>query len=44
MWHAWEITEKCTGFGSESPKERDLSEDRGIDGIRMDVREKGLEA
>jgi hypothetical protein len=32
MWHAWERREKCTGFWWESPRERDHSEDRGIDG------------
>jgi hypothetical protein len=41
MWHAWERKEKCTGFWWESPKERDHSEDRGVDGIRMDLREIG---
>jgi hypothetical protein len=29
MWHAWESREKCA---RESPKERDHSEDRGVDG------------
>jgi hypothetical protein len=32
MWHAWERREKCTRFRWESPKERDHSEDQGIDG------------
>jgi hypothetical protein len=32
MRHAWERREKCTRFWWESPKERDDSEDRGIDG------------
>jgi hypothetical protein len=32
MWHAWERGEKCTRFCCESPKERDHSEDQGIDG------------
>jgi hypothetical protein len=32
MWHAWERRENCTGYWWESPKERDHSEDRGIDG------------
>jgi hypothetical protein len=32
MWHAWERREKCTRFWWESPKERDNSEDRDIDG------------
>jgi hypothetical protein len=32
MWHAWERREKCTTFWWESPKERDHSEDQGIDG------------
>jgi hypothetical protein len=31
--------EKYTGFWWESPKERVHSEDRGVDGIRMDPRE-----
>jgi hypothetical protein len=39
MWHAWERREKCTRFLWESPKERDHSEDQGIDGIRMDLGE-----
>jgi hypothetical protein len=33
MWHAWEIRGKCTSFfWWESPKERDHSENRGING------------
>jgi len=32
MWHAWERREKCTRFWWESPKERDHSEDQGVDG------------
>jgi hypothetical protein len=42
MWHAWERREKCTRFWWESPKERDRSEDQGVDEmneIRMGVRE-----
>jgi hypothetical protein len=31
MWHAWERREKCTRFRWESLKERDHSEDRGVD-------------
>jgi hypothetical protein len=31
MWHAWKMREKCTRFWWESPKERDHSEDRGVD-------------
>jgi hypothetical protein len=42
MWHARERTEKCTRFWWERPKERDLLEDRGVDG-RMDLREIGWE-
>jgi hypothetical protein len=34
MWHAWERREKCTRFWWESPKERDHSEDQGVD-VRM---------
>jgi hypothetical protein len=41
MWHAWERREKCTRFWWESPKETDHSEDRGVDGIWMDLRETG---
>jgi hypothetical protein len=33
MWHVWERTEKCTRFWWESLKERDHSEDRGVDGM-----------
>jgi hypothetical protein len=32
MWHAWERREVCTIFWWENPKERDHSEDRGVDG------------
>jgi hypothetical protein len=32
MWHAWERGERCTGFWWESPKEKDLLEDQGVDG------------
>jgi hypothetical protein len=32
MWHAWGKREKCTRFRWEIPKERDDSEDQGIDG------------
>jgi hypothetical protein len=32
MWHAWERREKCTRFWWESQKERDRSEDQGVDG------------
>jgi hypothetical protein len=37
MWHAWENREICTPFWWEIPKERDYSEDRGVDGLRMDL-------
>jgi hypothetical protein len=37
MWHAWERREKCTSFFNKKPKERDHSEDRGVDG-RMGTR------
>jgi alpha-glucosidase (family GH31 glycosyl hydrolase) len=33
---------KCTKFWWETLKERDYLEDRGIDGIRMDLRDIGL--
>jgi hypothetical protein len=42
MWHAWERSGNFTGFYLESPKERDYLKDKGIDGIRMVVREIGL--
>jgi hypothetical protein len=32
MWHAWAGIEKYRRFWLESPKERDHSEDRGVDG------------
>jgi hypothetical protein len=32
MWHAWERGETCKGFWWESPKERDLLKDQGVDG------------
>jgi hypothetical protein len=32
MWYAWERTEKCTEVRWKIPKERDHSEDRGVDG------------
>jgi hypothetical protein len=32
MWHAWDRREKCTRFWWESPKGRDHSEDRVVDG------------
>jgi hypothetical protein len=39
MWHAWERRGNSTRFWWESPMERDLSEDQGEDGIRMDLGE-----
>jgi hypothetical protein len=41
MWHIWEKGAMCTGFWSESPKERDHLKDQGIDGIKLDLREIG---
>jgi hypothetical protein len=43
MWHALERREKCSTFCWECPKERDHSEDRGIEGsgTRMDIGETG---
>jgi hypothetical protein len=32
MWPAWYRREKCTRFSWESLKERDHSEDEGVDG------------
>jgi hypothetical protein len=32
MWHAWEKRGKCTGFWRKSLKERDHSENQGVDG------------
>jgi hypothetical protein len=32
MWHGWERGETGTGFWWESPKEKDHSEDQGVDG------------
>jgi hypothetical protein len=32
MWHTLETREKSTRFWWESPKERDHSHDRGVDG------------
>jgi hypothetical protein len=32
MWHAWERREKCKGLWWESLRERDYSEDKGVDG------------
>jgi hypothetical protein len=32
MWHAWERSENNARFWWESPKEKDLLEDRGLDG------------
>jgi hypothetical protein len=40
-WHAWERKGKCTGCWLERQKENDYSEDQGVDGIRMDLKEIG---
>jgi hypothetical protein len=32
MWHAWDRGEKCTKFWWGSPKERDHSENQGVEG------------
>jgi hypothetical protein len=32
MWHTWERRENCTMFWWGSLKERDLLDDRGVDG------------
>jgi hypothetical protein len=32
MWHAWKRRENCTRFWWESLKDRDHSEDQGVDG------------
>jgi hypothetical protein len=32
IWHAWGVRENCTRFRWESQKERDLWEDRRVDG------------
>jgi hypothetical protein len=42
MYSLWERGENCTRFLWESPKERDRSENQGVDVIRMDLRETGL--
>jgi hypothetical protein len=34
MWHAWERTENYTRFWWESQKERDHSEDKGVDEMK----------
>jgi hypothetical protein len=41
MCHSWQRKEKFIRFWWESLNERDHSEDRGVDGIRMDLREIG---
>jgi hypothetical protein len=38
MWLGWEMREKCTRFQQEGFKERDHSEDRGVDGKRRDLK------
>jgi alpha-glucosidase (family GH31 glycosyl hydrolase) len=43
MWHAWDAREECTRLWWESPKERDRSEDQGVDGTKMDIRDIGWE-
>jgi alpha-glucosidase (family GH31 glycosyl hydrolase) len=42
MWHGCEMREKCARFWWKNPKERDHSEERGVDGIGMDLGEIGL--
>jgi hypothetical protein len=32
MWYEWERRENCTRFWWETPKERDILQDRGVDG------------
>jgi hypothetical protein len=43
MWHAWDGTEKRKMFWWESPKERDHSEDRGVDGSVREIGCGGVE-
>jgi hypothetical protein len=41
MSHVWERRKMCTRFWWEIPREREHLEDKGIDGIRTDLRKIG---
>jgi hypothetical protein len=41
MWHAWDRGETCRGFWWERPNEKDHLKDRGVDGIKVDLRKIG---
>jgi hypothetical protein len=43
MWHAWERREMCTRFGGKARRKETTWETKWKDGIRMDLREIGLE-
>jgi hypothetical protein len=42
MWHAWGRGELFTGFSLGGPKVRDHWEDLGVDNIKLDIREIGI--